>query len=175
MKEKKINVEQRIHQKGEFRRLLIELTAETPRSVAIVGCAYLDDLLNEILKKVMIEDKNLFKDFIDRLTFERRINMCYLLGLIRREEMDDLNIIRRIRNDFAHIKNLNSFDAKGISTYCDKLNHLKEEWNDIVKPVNPRESYQWAISLYYVKLDVIRKTCKRIDRRTLFNIPKEPF
>ena len=172
MEEKKINFKQAFSHKDEFAKLQNEFNTETPRSVAIVGCAYMDDFLNELLRTVMIEDKKLFEDFIDRLTFERRIIMCYLLGLIDRKMRDDLIIIGKIRNKFAHDKNLNSFDVEIISTYCEKLNYLKVLWTEIDMPDTPRKRYQGAIIYYFGCFRVISDFCKRIDRKTLFNVSK---
>ena len=42
----------------EFVKIKKELIEESPRSVAIVGCAYLDDFLNKLLKAVLVEDKS---------------------------------------------------------------------------------------------------------------------
>ncbi len=172
MEEKKINFEQAFSHKDEFGKLQNEFNNENPRSVAIVGCAYLDDFLNELLRAVLIEDKKLFEDFIDRLTFERRIIMCYLLGLIDKKMRDDLRIIGIIRNKFAHDKNLNSFDVEIISTYCKKLNYIKVQWTETDMPDTPRKRYQWAICYYFGCFGVIKDYCKRIDKKTLINVSK---
>ncbi|MFX1537353.1 MAG: hypothetical protein ACFFDI_24360 [Promethearchaeota archaeon] len=152
----------------EFTKLQKEFNEETPRSVAVVGCAYLDDFLNKLLKAVLVEDKKLFKDFVDRLTFERRITMCYLFGLIDRKIRDDLKIIGNIRNKFAHDKNLNSFDAKIIRAECEKLNYILEvKWGNVDTPELPRKRYEGAIAYYSGYLRVIRDTRKRINKKTL--------
>jgi len=173
MEGKKINFKKEFSPRDEFARLQNEFNNETPRSVAIVGCAYIDDLLNKLLKAVLIEDKKLFKDFIDRLTFERRIIICYLLGLIDRNMMDDLKIISKIRNKFAHDKNLNSFNVEIISTECKKLKYILEvKWVDIDVFNTPRKKYQAAIAYYFGRFEECGNFCKRIDKKTLFNVPK---
>lgn len=157
----------------EFKKLSDQLIAETPRAVAIVGCAYLDNVLNETLKAFLIEDKKLFKNFIDRLTFERRISMCYLLGIIVRQVRDDLKIINKIRGWFAHDVDLNSFDIESVVIECKKLTCLKNgAAKGMMTTDDPRVKYVWAISFYCGRLQVMRKLCERIDIKTLFDVPK---
>lgn len=171
MKQKK-TLNDRMPDFKEFEKLIDQLLAETPRAVAIVGCAYLDNILNETLKAFLIEDKKLFKDFIDRLTFERRIIMCYLLGIIGRQARDELKIINKIRGWFAHDVDLNSFDIESVVTECEKLKCSKNGADKGKIAHDPRVKYAWAISFYFGYLQATRKLCKRIDIRTLFDVPK---
>ncbi len=155
---------------NEFAKLQSEFNRETPRAVAIVGYAYLDDFLKELLKATLIENKRLFKDFTKRLNSEQRINMCYLLGLIDERIKDDLKQIKNIRNEFAHDKELNSFDKKNIGAECEKLDYLKRVKPDFYTLDTPRNIYIGAISYYFGFLKSAIKLCKRIDGKTLFNV-----
>lgn len=162
-----------MHVDKEFEKLSDQLIRETPRAVAIVGCAYLDNVLTETLKAFLIEDKKLFKDFIDRLTFERRIIVCYLLGIFDRKARDDLKIINKIRGWFAHDVDLNSFDIESVVIECEKLTCLKNgAAKGMMTTDDPRIKYLWAISFYFGRLQTKRKLCERIDIRTLFGVPK---
>lgn len=54
---------------------------------------------------MMVEDvnhKNLFKGTGCLATFSAKITMCFGLGLISKDEKQTLNLVRKIRNIFAH-------------------------------------------------------------------------
>ena len=50
-----------------------------------------------------------------------RYQLCYCLGLITREQRDDLKIIAKIRNALAHNFKVTKFDAEPIMGYCASL------------------------------------------------------
>ena len=65
------------------------------------------------------------------MTFERRINLCFLAGAIPKDIQEDLLIINNIRNEFAHKIDINSFDIYKISSKCNKLqivNYVKRKF-----------------------------------------------
>jgi len=116
---KKINLE------SDGVRLIINLRIETSRGCAIVGIAYLEDLLSGYLKTRLVYCKKGFK-IIDNLNFERKTILCYMLGMIDEETKSDLINLNKIRNKFAHNKKANDFnriiDNLDIPSTLDNLN-----------------------------------------------------
>jgi DNA-binding MltR family transcriptional regulator len=55
-----------------------------------------------------------------------RIRAAYCLGLITKDQYDDLNLIRRIRNKFAHRLHDLSFKDKEILDWCNSLKMPKK-------------------------------------------------
>jgi hypothetical protein len=51
-------------------------------------------------------------------TFSARINSAYAMGLIQSDEFHDLNVIRKIRNEFGHSWKDVDFDTQKISALC---------------------------------------------------------
>lgn len=78
------------------------------RSCVIVAAAYIDELLGYIFKLFMTspscekEDKDLFSGYGPLSNFSSKIVLSYRLGLISNYEYKTLQIIRKIRNSFAH-------------------------------------------------------------------------
>lgn len=107
---------------------------ETPRSAVIIGAAFLDAQLRELIANFLVDDKKVVADFLgdddkaDRplSAFSARTKAAYCLGLISKDEYDDLNLIRRIRNRFAHKLHDISFDNKEISNWCHLLKTAKK-------------------------------------------------
>jgi len=87
--------------------LRAEFAGSSERAAVIVGAAYLDELLTELLTSFMVpdtpkKDKEIFSGNGPLSTFSSKINMCWKLGLISDRERNTLHTIRGIRNDFAH-------------------------------------------------------------------------
>jgi hypothetical protein len=109
----------------ELGRFLSEFNKESDRGAVLIAGTMLDDRLKEILKSFLAD----FKSSVDLLegfnaplgTFSSRIAACFSLGLIQKNEFEELNIIRKIRNEFAHTWNDTSFEKGTIKDLCSKL------------------------------------------------------
>ena len=105
------------------------------RVLAIVGAAYLDSLLEQLFRAIFISDKgpNAKKAVDDILDTHgilgsngARYQLAYCLGLINEKERDDLKMIAKIRNSFAHKYDVRSFDHDEPTKYIAKLNVGKD-------------------------------------------------
>lgn len=56
---------------------------------------------------------------------EEKIRLGYMLGLYREDLKDDLILLTRIRNKFAHEVKIDSFDTPPIRDYMDKMHVLR--------------------------------------------------
>lgn len=86
--------------------------------------AFLDHELEVLLRRFMrdIKETNeLFKQMQPLSTFSSKIKFAYVLGLIIPEAYHDLNLIRKIRNDFAHDRRAKSFTEPEIASRCQSL------------------------------------------------------
>jgi mannitol operon repressor len=112
-------------------RLATELGEESDRAMAVLAAAYMDHLLGNLIISVMtVEDKEVEDLLFDGPnaplgSFSSRINMAYCLGLLSRNQRKDLDIIRKVRNQFAHEFIGVSFDTEGIANRCRELESAK--------------------------------------------------
>lgn len=104
---------------------LKEFQTETDRGAALVGAALLDSRLERLLLSHMLAGKvadDLVKGGNAPLgTFSARINATYAFGLITTAERQDLNLIRGIRNEFAHSEHGLTFADQKIVGLCSSL------------------------------------------------------
>ncbi len=103
----------------ELNDFLKEFLTESDRGAALLGGAMLDNLLQQVLTQCFIEEKGIVKGLFDNAagplsTFSAKTKMAYCLGLISRDEYDNINNIRAIRNEFAHKIHGLAFDDKKI-------------------------------------------------------------
>ena len=76
------------------------------RAVAILGGTFLEMALEHILRAYLPEGEKevngLFETNGPMATFSNKISLCFCLGLIDVVIKDDLTLVRKIRNRFAH-------------------------------------------------------------------------
>ena len=75
------------------------LRGESPRCAVIVAAAFFDESL-----------KALLADTKDR-SFSARVKAAVEWGLLTQSEHDDLDVLRHLRNDFAHDLRVKDFDV----------------------------------------------------------------
>lgn len=97
-------------------RMFNTLGDEGDRACALILTANLDNRLSELIMEFSVDlSKDRRKRILDGFlsTFSSKITLCYMIGLIAKNECDDLNRIRDIRNRFAHEEeNLNFADVE---------------------------------------------------------------
>jgi DNA-binding MltR family transcriptional regulator len=89
-------------------RIGAELKKESDRGCALVAAAYLENEINELLGGFFVEQgaraRAALFDFNGPVgTFSSKIKMSAALGLIPEEIHSSLDLIRKIRNEFAHL------------------------------------------------------------------------
>lgn len=110
----------------QLSQLIAHLILQHDRAAAITLAAGVDQDLEILLRKFFVDEPNvvdkLMKGLAPLATFAARIESAYALGLISESERRNLNLIRKIRNDFAHQANLEvSFETPGIKERCLEL------------------------------------------------------
>jgi DNA-binding MltR family transcriptional regulator len=102
-----------------------------------MAAAYLDGELEKFIKAKLVNNERVIKDLFSPNgslgSFSARIDFAYLLGLISDRTRANLHLLRKIRNDFAHIVSRISFQTSSISSRCNQLKGL-----GISKISNPR-------------------------------------
>ena len=131
----------------------IDKPARRDRYSALVGAALLEYALKAAISKHLAPGKSkgaarlIFDDY-DRsplASFSARIKMAYALGIVDKTTMDNLIILKNVRNDFAH-----SVEEFGLaSAECAiKLNQLKPQvraHSAMWSKYSPRHKVVWHI------------------------------
>jgi hypothetical protein len=113
----------------EFASVVIEVKDSPDRSAGIVMASMMARVLEHvILARLMIVEKKqralpLFERDGALSSFYGNIHLAFALQLISETVRDDLDIIRRVRNQFAHSILPLTFDTEEISAEIRKLNY----------------------------------------------------
>jgi DNA-binding MltR family transcriptional regulator len=96
-----------------------EFQGASDRHVAIVGGAYLDALLESLLRSVFNEqdEEDLLGTSGPLSSNGSRYKLAYRLGLIRKHQRDDLDMSQRFAMSSLHIHTSLSFDDAPISDW----------------------------------------------------------
>jgi mannitol operon repressor len=121
----------RLDHAEDLAKFVEELKRETDRGLPLVGTALIDEKLRDTLEAFLIE-KKIAKKLLDEPnstlgSFSSRLDMCYALGLIDNYEYNEINLLRKVRNEFAHSKHGISFKTDKIIGLCSTLRSILPE------------------------------------------------
>ena len=122
-----------------FKSLLQELKTESPRGKVLICGAMLDDQLADCIMSRLVDHPDVSKltsSFNAPFgTFSSRVIGTLALGIISPDEYHDLEIIRGIRNDFAHRLGM-TFEDQSIRDRCANLQASAKDYGDVVVGAN---------------------------------------
>ena len=131
--------------------ILFDYEHDNDREIVIVGCAFLETLIERILKSKFREDAQEVKSFLKNdggnLTgLVARARLLYLLKVIPRVVFCDIKTIGKIRNHFAH-NVYAQFSDDRIKSLCSNLMWHKESMLMAPPPnASSRDHYQVNIN-----------------------------
>jgi DNA-binding MltR family transcriptional regulator len=81
-------------------------THDSNRAVAVVWAAIIENRLTDVIKTAIRKDEKIASELFDPGgplgNFGTKIRVAFMLGLVNRNVTDNLLIINKIRNKFAH-------------------------------------------------------------------------
>ncbi|BDV33360.1 hypothetical protein [Methylocystis iwaonis] len=109
----------------DLQSLEAELYEGPDRAMAVVMGSLVERSLGKLLRNHMREDEveELFKPSGVLGDFSSKIEMSYALKLVGRVTRHDLNIIRLLRNQFAHSRRPIQFTTDVVKRCCNELSY----------------------------------------------------
>ncbi|MDQ1639640.1 MAG: mannitol operon repressor [Pyrinomonadaceae bacterium] len=145
-----------------------EFNQESDRGAALVAASLLDERLKEILQAFFLQSKvsdELLNGYNAPVgTFSSRASLAFALGLIQKNEFDEITLIRKIRNEFGHKWKDVTFDSARIADLCRKLPWLGP--SDINGQNKPRTRFNFAAVILLTDL-MWRENLVSRERRTV--------
>jgi len=114
----------------EFRATLDE---ETDRGCALMAASFLDEQLRELLEMCLVDDPEKEKFLGPQAplgSFSARITAAFLLGKISKLAFRDLNLIRKIRNEFGHTSRPIRFADESVNNLCREFHYCTRDRKD---------------------------------------------
>lgn len=153
---------------GDLNRLNSMLANLDERALVLSLAAFAEEALRDLIKAYLMPgdaaDKMLEGFSAPLGTFSGRIRMAQALGLLTPHQANDLDRLRKIRNDFAHNWEPMSFTDQRIAAHIRALNFhaLDDDY-----PETPVEKVQTSISLLLLELRITAQTVRKCGGATL--------
>lgn len=117
-----------------FMDFLADLNKETERGAALASAAMLDEQLSRIMEAFLIPNKG-SKALLDGFnaplgTFSARIAASFAMGLLSEVEYRECELIRKVRNEFAHQIKV-SFKTEKVVSLCAQLQLSAKDYGDV--------------------------------------------
>jgi len=133
---------------------------ETDVALVVVAAAFLDASLAGLLATFMVDGNT-----TDRLLspagaiggFQVRADLCYALGLVSKPHYQELCVVARIRNHFAHSHLKLSFTEVGVQELCEELTSgidLVQLTGEVVAEMQARNKFILSVVLLSQRLMV---------------------
>lgn len=109
-----------------------QLNKESDRGAVIVAAALIEDELQSIIKARLISslerDDELFDGrYAPISTFAAKIDFAYRLGLIPSDVRKTFHLLRKMRNDFAHLPSKVDFSDNSVKNRLRELFRINEK------------------------------------------------
>lgn len=134
-----------------------QLYSESDRGCALAAIAYLDEAITALLRARMVQKKSNIDALLDQgrpaSSFSTKIRLAFAMGLISEDVFHDLNILRSIRNKFAHLHGPLSFNDPSIADQCGSLLVSMPRFRK--RP--PRALFTHVITTVYTSLSIQSK------------------
>lgn len=155
----------------EFITFRQELLKESDRGCALLGACHLEFLLEKALSATLCGStkhiKNLF-DFNGPLgTFSSRILLSHSIGLLSKFQLHDIQLIRKIRNEFGHTAEIISFENDKIINYCTNFKLIRARHLN-----NPKKRFITTVALLTGGLSAIAINPNKLPEKLEIDVEK---
>ena len=112
------------------------LKRESVRGSVIVACAFIEDQLEELLKSRLIvceKKKDYLFDGANAPigSMASKIDLAFRTGCIGAKNRESLHILRKLRNDFAHLSSNINFETQSVKDRTERLLFLNREFVEL--------------------------------------------
>jgi DNA-binding MltR family transcriptional regulator len=158
---------------SDFAPFFHGLEVETERGLAIVSFSYIDEKLKQLMRLEMNKEvtgglDSLFESFGPLSTASARIKIAAAMFWLSRETYSSLELLRKIRNAFAHRPFITGFDDKHVSGLLASLPRTEERLWRAVPEVFPANGELPLRTRFHVRTVLI---CSRMISE-LLSTPK---
>jgi hypothetical protein len=151
-----------------FEQFVKQFKEESDRAAVILAVSKLDSILYQLLSRFLMASSSTKDDLFDGdsaplSTFSAKILMCHRLGIIRADFFRALNLVRKIRNTFAHEVGDARLEAEANRSRIRDLGLIvshSEAYNDIKQrffrdKTEPASTFFTTVTLMIAKLEAI--------------------
>jgi len=147
------------HAAKDLKAIFAEAEISNPRACALIWGALVEDALQYVTSIKLAhltpdEKTDFFSESGPAGTFSSKIKIAYAMGAIETHVRDDINVIREIRNAFAHAQTALSFSNKEVADLSELLRPGIMRILTVAPqdPITSERLFSTSCSLYWYKL-----------------------
>jgi hypothetical protein len=114
---------------GDYQKLVESYHGESERAAIVLAGSFVEHYIANFIKHFMVDDpavEEWFSGFGPFASFDQRISTAYAFRLVPPWMRKDLNLIKKIRNHFAHSPRLTSSDDPKAASMFLELSTAKD-------------------------------------------------
>ena len=116
-------------------KAIMRLASSDDHTVAIIAGTIVEARLRQAIEKVIVRDaeieKEMFRPSGPLGDFAAKIRLAFLLGIISKEGYDNLDILKTVRNRFAHWVEVENFKSSNVKSLTDRLSIFERHFEEI--------------------------------------------
>jgi len=133
---------------------------DNDREIVIVGCAYIESLIKDLLRESLIQDEKELNQFLDDAQgplpgIVQRARLLYLMGTFPKVIFDDIKLVARVRNHFAHNVSATFNDSSVIKNIKKMKWHIQSMFMEPPEDASIRDIYQVAVNQLVCHLNAL--------------------
>lgn len=133
----------------EWNNVVHSFHGESDRGAAVIAAGFVDNYLGLYLRSFAVDSKvaeELFQSMGPLSSFSQRITLARAFGFISKQDYEDLTLIRKIRNHFAHHPLDTTFGTQEVSKLSVKLSDFKTAENAAAGDITKQHRYAYLLS-----------------------------
>jgi len=138
---------------------------DNDREIVIVGCAYIESLVKTLLRESLTQDEKELNLLLDEAqgalpSLVQRARLLYLMGSFPRVIFEDIKLVARVRNHFAHNVSASFSDESVIKNVKRMKWHLEAMFMDPPEGATIRDIYQVAVNQLVCHLNILPRLAR---------------
>ena len=138
---------------------------ESDRSVVILAGSFIEMTLEKYLRMKLVDSESvaqLFSGYAPLATFSAKIEVGFALGLLPVHVYQDLKVVKKLRNIFAHEVEPWNFDSQRVGDICANFNKIKRTDGSSWELTSAREKFLSAVFFSLLHIDTESKRISRL-------------
>jgi DNA-binding MltR family transcriptional regulator len=138
---------------------------DNDREVVIVGCAYIEVLVKALLRESLAQDKKELNLLLDEAQgalpgLVQRARLLYLMGSFSKVIFEDIKLVARVRNYFAHNVTASFSDESVVKNVRKMKWHVESMFMDPPENASIRDIYQVAVNQLVCHLNMLPRLAR---------------
>lgn len=118
--------------------ILLLVGAEDIRFLPVIVCSFSDEQLEQMFKREISQGvpggvSSMLNGFGGLSRFSQRIQIAYAFGWMSRDILEELDRLRKIRNDTSHSWNINALRGKLDTLIDERMQRIEEQLGDGIR------------------------------------------